>query len=220
MKPSGAGQPGIEGGVEAARAGAAQGRAGLFEAQIAGEAFRADAGPAGEHPLEMERAEMHRRGDLVERRRVITVRRDMGDGRLDPAVVALRLRGPGAESRPVSGPESRAEPGAESEATGAGVPDGLAVSLGWGCGRSWGVFLGCLLPAGTARPDDHQTSRRQPWPRPVSCGVSSVSPRHMAPAHGRVESHVESHVGGDRLTRSRLRLRATNILDLKLIFNH
>ena len=96
MEPAGAGQPGIEGGVEAARAVAAQGRAGLFEAQIAGEAFRADAGPAGEHPLEMERAEMHRRGDLVERRRVITVRRDMGDGRLDPAVVALRLTCVGA----------------------------------------------------------------------------------------------------------------------------
>ena len=90
----------------------------------------------------MERAEVGHRG-VSKRRRLGMMRRDMGDGGLDPAV----SRSPAGTRGRVEAGAGRIEARAESEATGAGVPDGLAVSLGVGVwafmGRLSGLSSSC-----------------------------------------------------------------------------
>ena len=103
MQAAGTRQAGLVGGVKAAGTLMAEQRAGMVEAQIAGKPLRADAGPAGEQPLEMERAEIGRGGDLVERRRIAVMRRDLGDGGLDPPIVKTGPVGTGVVGTRVFG---------------------------------------------------------------------------------------------------------------------
>jgi hypothetical protein len=104
MQPAGPGKTGLIGGIKAAGALMTQQRTGMIEAEIAGESLRADTGPAGEKPLEMKRAETGRLRHLVKRRRVTPMRRDMGDGGLDPPIVDSVLGRPGPGGPGLGGP--------------------------------------------------------------------------------------------------------------------
>ena len=91
MQPSGAGKTRLVSGLqETSRI--LKNRLGVFLGEMLKKPLRAGPGPSLKQSLEMERAEVNVRRDLVERRPTEIVRIEKAQGAFDPRVVHRRLR--------------------------------------------------------------------------------------------------------------------------------